>query len=86
MKIAGVVNNYDEALEIEDIVKNFIIKERILNLSSLNKMENSKIVTNPEIKIFQRNDIRYPEAYNKKNLHYKNNGGFKRVFNVRGLG
>lgn len=86
MKIAGVVNNYNEALEIEDIVKNFIIKERILNLSSLNKGQNFKKVTNPDIEIFQTNEYNYPEAYNKKNLQYKNNESFKPVFNVRGFG
>ncbi len=85
MKIAGVVNNYNEALEIEDIVKNFIIKERILNLTSLNKRQNINNITNPNIDIFQTSNINYPETYNKKNLQNKNNEVFRPVFNVRGL-
>ena len=70
MKIAGVVNNYNEALEIEDIVKNFIIEEKILNLSSLSKTKNFKNVKHPNIKIFPTNDIHYSETYNKKKFTY----------------
>ena len=35
MKIVGIVNDYTEALEIEDVVKVFTIEKRIFNLLSL---------------------------------------------------
>lgn len=85
LKIAGVVNNYDEALEIEDIVKVFFIEKKILNLPPLNKSKKNKNVTNHHIKIFHKNDDHYSVTSDKKNLHNKNDGYFRHVFNVRGL-
>ena len=40
MKIVGIVNDYTEALEIEDVVKVFTIEKRIFNLLSLEKEKN----------------------------------------------
>lgn len=85
MKFAGVVNNYKEALDIEDIVKVFIIEKKILNLPSLDKRKFFKNVANPNIMIFPTNDIHYSETSNKKKLQIKNNKDSRPVFNVRGL-
>jgi hypothetical protein len=41
MKIAGVVNDYNYAVEIEEIVKAFIIKQRISALFSLDNNKKS---------------------------------------------
>ncbi|UCB58163.1 MAG: hypothetical protein JSV67_06025 [Thermoplasmatales archaeon] len=85
MKIAGVVNNFSEALEIEDIVKVFIIEKKILDIPSLNRTNKYKNVTNHHIRLFNENNGHYSMTSIKKNLHNKNNGYFRQVFNVRGL-
>jgi len=85
LKIAGVVNSYNEALVIEDITKTFLIEERILNLLPLRNKKNFKNMTNPNTKIFPKKDIQNSELFNKNNLHIKNNEDFRSVFNVRGL-
>jgi hypothetical protein len=85
LKIAGVVNNYKEALAIEDIVRTFIIEQKILNLSSLEKKKNFKNGTEQNIIIFPTNDNQFSETSNTKNLHIKNDEDSKPVFNVRGL-
>ena len=86
MKIAGVINNYDEALAIEEIMKVFIIEERILNFPSLDRTINFKNVTHPDITLYTAKDNQNPKHIHKKNTHTKNNEDFKAVFNVRGLG
>jgi len=86
LKIAGVVNSYNEALVIEDITKTFLIEERILNLPSLRNKKNFKNMKNPDTKIFPKKDIQNSEVSNKNNLRIKNNEDFRSVFNVRGLG
>jgi hypothetical protein len=85
LKIAGVVNNFSEALEIEDIVKVFIIEKKILDIPSLNRINKNKNVTNHRIRLFNENNGHYSMTSIKKNLHNKNNGYFRQVFNVRGL-
>jgi len=85
LKIAGVVNNYKEALEIEDIVKVFTIEKRIFTISSIRKDSNYKNNTNPDINIPSSNDIPYSNNVNNKDLQNKNNEDFRPVFNVRGL-
>jgi len=84
MKIVGVVNNYKEALEIEEIVKVFIIKQRIFNLLSNEKNKNLKDI-NSNVMIFSPNEIKNIELSDEKNLHAKINEGLAPVFNVRGL-
>ncbi|KYK21354.1 hypothetical protein AYK21_04910 [Thermoplasmatales archaeon SG8-52-2] len=85
MKIAGVVNDYKEALDIEDIVKAFVIKKRIFYLLSkekkkdLDKKEDSKIVKTHE------NNIEFSQTLDKKNIETKNEEEISPVFNVRGL-
>ena len=84
MKIVGVVNDYNEALNIEDIAKVFTIEQRIFNLLSIKKekkFENS----NSNIMIFSPDDVKYAETSNKKISHVKNNEDSVPVFNVRGL-
>lgn len=85
MKIAGVVNDYKEALDIEDFVKVFIIEKRILNLPSFEKRKKFENVADPNIMVFPTNDIQNAEAANKKNLNVKNDEDSRPVFNVRGL-
>jgi len=85
LKIAGVVNDYKEALDIEDIVKAFVIKKRIFYLLSkekkkdLDKKEDSKIVKTHE------NNIEFSQTLDKKNIETKNEEEISPVFNVRGL-
>ena len=81
----GVVNNLKEALDIEEIVKVFIIEQRILNLISLEKKRNFENVVDSDIMISATNDIQYPENSNKKILQIKNDEENSPVFNVRGL-
>ena len=81
----GVVNNYKEALEIEDIVKVFIIEQRILNLLSLEKKRNFENVVDSDIMISSANDIQFVENSTKKILQVKNDEENNPVFNVRGL-
>ena len=84
MKIVGVVNNYKEALEIEEIVKVFIIKQRIFDLLSDEKNKNLEDV-NSNVMVFSSNEIKNIELSDEKNLHAKINEGLAPVFNVRGL-
>jgi len=71
LKIAGVVNDYKEALDIEDIVKAFVIKKRIFYLLSLEKSKENIIEKSNKISS-QANDIGYSENPNKKNEQIKN--------------
>lgn len=84
MKIVGVINDYKEALEIEDIVKVFVIKQRISNLISLERDNNYKS-DNSNFMIFKTNNVNYLNNSNEKNLQIKNNEDNVPVFNVRGL-
>lgn len=84
MKIVGVVNDYKEALEIEDIVKAFVIKQRISKILSLERNNNFKNESS-NLMIFKTNDVDYLDNSDGKNLRIKNNEGNKPVFNVRGL-
>ncbi|KYK28071.1 hypothetical protein AYK20_01540 [Thermoplasmatales archaeon SG8-52-1] len=84
MKIVGVINDYKEALEIEDIVKVFVIKQRISNLLSLERNNNYKN-DNSNFIVFKTNNANYFSDSDEKNLHIKNNEDNVPVFNVRGL-
>jgi len=85
LKIAGVVNDYKEALDIEDIVKAFIIKQRIFNILSLEKKKNFDSDEDTNIIIKPVNYDQYAESSNKKIILIKNNEENSPVFNVRGL-
>lgn len=84
MKIAGIVNDYNEALEIESIVKVFLIKRRIINLLSIEKNKNFE-KANSNMMTFSKSDFKYSQASKGKILHVKNNEDPVPVFNVRGL-
>ncbi len=66
MKIAGVINNHQEALEIEDIVKVFLIERRILNLSSLKTSNAFQNTIDSYIINYKPNGINYSKNSNKK--------------------
>jgi hypothetical protein len=66
LKIAGVISDHREALDIEDIVKVFLIEKRILNLSSLKTKKVLKNAANPDIIKFSPNGINYSKISNKK--------------------
>jgi len=85
LKIAGVVNDYKEALDIEDIVKAFVIKKRIFYLLSLEKEKDFENDEDSNIIKSSKNDIEYSQTSNKKNIQNKNEEEVSPVFNVRGL-
>ena len=85
MKIAGVVNNYKEAMDIEDIVKVFFIEKRISKLSSLSKDSNNKNINDSDINITKSKDISFSQNSSNKLTQNKNDEDFRPVFNVRGL-
>jgi len=85
LKIAGVVNDYKEALDIEDIVKAFVIKKRIFYLLSLEKEKYFENDEDSNIIKSSKNDIEYTQTSNKKNIQNKNEEEVSPVFNVRGL-
>ncbi len=66
MKIAGVVNNHQEALDIEDIVKVFLIERRILNLSSLKTSKALQNTIDSDIINYKPNGLNYSKNSNKK--------------------
>jgi len=84
MKIAGVVNEYKDAVEIEDIVKVFIIKKRINDLISLEKMKNFEKINSNKITL-STEDIKYFNNSDEKIIHNKINNDSQPVFHVRGL-
>lgn len=85
MKIAGVVNDYKEALDIEDIVKAFVVKKRIYYLLSLEKKKDLDKVEDSKIVKTHENDFEYSQPSDKKNIETKNEEEISPVFNVRGL-
>lgn len=84
LKIAGVVNEYKDAVEIEDIVKVFLIKKRINDLLSLEKRKNFEKL-NSNLIVTPIDDIKYLNNYDEKILHNKNNSDSKPIFCVRGF-
>lgn len=84
MKIVGGVNDYKEALEIEEVVKVFIVEKRILNLLSIEKKKNFENADS-NIMIFPTDNIQYEENSNKKISHVNIDEDSVPVFNVRGL-
>ena len=84
MKIVGVVNNYKEALDIEEVVKVFLIEKRILNLLSIETKKNFENADS-NIMIFPTDNIQYEENSNKKISHVNIDEDSVPVFNVRGL-
>jgi hypothetical protein len=81
LKIVGVVNGYNEAKDIEEIVKVFVVKKRISNLLS------DKIIKNAYLKdiILPIDEIKDFEKCEIKSISEKNNKVIKPLFNVRGI-
>ena len=84
LKIVGTVNDFNDANTIEDIVKIFLVENRIYNLLSLEKKKNFK-KESQKITTFLENDLKFEENSNEKFLQIKNYEDFTPVFNVRGL-
>ena len=82
MKIAGVVNDYKEALDIEDIVKAFVIKRRIFDILSLEKKKELERVKDPKIRKPQAKNIEYTKHLDKKNIEPKNEEEINPICNV----
>ena len=84
MKIAGVVNEFKDAVEIEDIVKVFLIKKRINDLLTLEKRKNFEKLNTNLVKI-SINDIKFLNNSDEKILHNKNYNVNQPIFCVRGF-
>ena len=84
LKIAGVVKEYKDAVEIEEIVKVFVVKKRINDLLSLDKRKNFGKLNSDEIAI-SINDIKYLNDSDEKVLHNKICTDSRHVFCVRGF-
>ena len=84
MKIAGVISNYHEALDIEEIVKVFLVKKRIFNILSLEKTKNFE-KNNQNFTTYIKDDVKLAPNSNGKSTHFKNSEDQTHVFNVRGL-
>jgi hypothetical protein len=85
LKIGGVVNDYKEALDIEDAVKVFIIKQRISNLLSIEKKKRFEKDRKSNPLIFLTNKEKFNETSDEKILLTKIIDYPTPVFNVRGL-
>ena len=84
LKFAGVVSEYKEAVEIEDIVKVFLIKKRINDLLTLEKRKNFEKINSNEIAL-PMSDNKYLSNSEEKILLNKIYVENQPVFCVRGL-
>jgi len=84
LKIVGVVSEYKEALEIEEIVKVFLIEQRILNLPSVKQNKHQENVNSNSI-IFSEDNIGFSKNSNEKYLRSKVDPNFIPTFSVKGL-
>ncbi len=80
----GVVNEYKEAKDIEDIVKVFTIERRVSDLfpNEINKDIKSN---NSDLMIFSLRDIKLKQVINNNNFYNKTSNSFLHIFNVRGF-
>lgn len=84
LKFAGVVNEYKDAVEIEDIVKTFLIKKRVNDLVSLDKRKIFEKL-NSNLESISMDDIDYLNKSDEKVLNNKNYVDSQPVFCVRGF-
>ena len=84
MKIVGVVNDYKEAENIEDIVKVFVVEQRISTLLSNNKDKIYEDVETDSMMI-STNEIKKIKNPNEENYSQKDENNHKPLFNVRGF-
>ena len=80
MKIVGIISNYEEAKEIEDIVKVFLIKERISEIQ--NNTKNKKIKS---IKKIPQDNHKLLNKLKDHPAHREVNDMNLPLFNFRGL-
>ena len=84
MKFAGVVSEYKEAVEIEDIVKVFLIKKRINDILSLERRKNFEKINSNDVAL-SMDEAKYFDNSEEKILRNKIYIDSKPVFRVRGL-
>ena len=84
LKFAGVVSEYKDAVEIENIVKVFLIKKRINDLISLDKRKNFEKL-NSNVDTISIDDIKYLNNSDEKILHNKIYTDSQSIFCVRGF-
>ena len=80
----GVISDYKEAENIEDIVKVFVIKQRISNLLSDSKNKNYEDIENSSM-ILSSDEMNNLEISNEESLPHKEGNNNKPIFNVRGF-
>ena len=83
LKIVGVITEYKEALDIEEIVKVFVIEQRISNLFC--KKNEFLDDVNSSVMILSKNDVKSVETSSEDTFHNKNNSSSPPLFNVRGF-
>lgn len=84
MKIVGVINEYKEAKDIEDIVRVFTIEKRISDLFQ-NNINKSLKDDNTNMIIFSINNMNLKQVLIGKHFYNKNNDNLFHIFNVRGF-
>ena len=84
MKIVGCVNGQKEAEDIEEIVKVFVIKQRVTNLLS-NDIIGKTNTQNMSLQSNKENNIIKPDVKNDNVDNVKINYIIKPIFNVRGI-
>ncbi len=84
MKIVGVINDYKEALNIEEIVKVFVIEQRIFNLLSDSKNKSYNDIDSNTI-MLSADEIENIKTSNIESINHKDENDYKPLFNVRGL-
>ena len=84
MKIVGVVNDYKEAENIEDIVKVFVVEQRISTILSNSKDKNYEDIETNSMMI-PSNEIKKIKTNNEESYPQKEENNHKPLFNVRGL-
>lgn len=84
MKIVGVVNDYKEAESIEDIVKVFVVKQRISTILSNNKEKNYEDIE-PNPLMISTNEFKKINTPNEETFSHKDDNNHKPLFNVRGF-
>jgi hypothetical protein len=84
LKIVGVVNDYKEAENIEDIVKVFVVEKRISTILSNNKNKNYED-TETKSMMISTNEIKKIKTPNGETYSQKEENNHKPLFNVRGF-
>ena len=83
LKIVGVINEYKEAQDIEEIVKVFVIEKRISNLHPCKNEILDDV--NSNVMMLSKKDVKSVETSNEDTFYDKNNSSSLPLFNVRGF-